>query len=86
MKPELLAFILATINAIGDMVSKQEACDAIEREWKSLLALDGTPKKCFDCEKPVDDPRYDLCSACDRTQPPLALPVIAERETEKEKP
>jgi hypothetical protein len=50
-----------------------------------VLALDGTtpPKKCFDCEKPVDDPRYDLCSACDKTQAPLALPVIVERETEK---
>lgn len=32
----LLAFVLATVNAVGDSVSKQEAGDAIEREWQKV--------------------------------------------------
>lgn len=31
---ELLLFTLATLNAVGDMISKQEAGDAIERAFQ----------------------------------------------------
>lgn len=33
------AFVLATLNAVGSMISIQEAGDAIEREWQKLLPL-----------------------------------------------
>jgi hypothetical protein len=35
----LLEFILGAVNAVGDMISKTEACEAIEREWRQSMIV-----------------------------------------------
>ena len=37
-------------------------------------------KRCFDCHKPVDDARYDLCSTCDPSVPDLEALVEKLRQ------
>lgn len=48
----------ALASALGEL-------DALQAE---VVKLKGA-KKCLDCDLPVDDPRYDICSKCDTSLP-----------------
>jgi len=51
------------------MNSIERACifETCAAQLSAALATPSAPanKKCFDCDQPVDDARYDICSKCD---------------------
>ena len=68
LKARLLARIDKHFRAHPDGVCNCSDPDiALLRECVEPVAYlaDLRGKKCLDCDKPVDDPRYDLCSHCD---------------------
>lgn len=50
-----------------------EAVARLEQEREELKAKLAPVKRCLDCEKPVEDARFDLCEACDDALSPVRL-------------
>ena len=67
------------LSDLAFLISELEFTEAKLAKLAGATLEAASPKKCFDCERHVDDVRYDLCSKCDAPSKTASLRAQIEQ-------